>query len=55
MTKDVTPKDIDEMAKRWVELLLNHKLVNNGLELGNNKKVCKDRSVSKRKALSPRK
>jgi hypothetical protein len=47
--------DIDEVAKRWVELLLASNSTAGGLELGNNKKVCKDKSVSKRKTPSPRK
>lgn len=48
-------RDIDELAKRWVELLLTHVIGAEDLELGNSKKVCKDRVVSKRKALQPRK
>lgn len=53
-TKQIN-RDIDELAKRWVELLLTHVIGTEDLELGNNKKVCKDRVVSKRKALQPRK
>jgi hypothetical protein len=47
--------DIDEVAKRWVGLLLASTLTTDGLGLGNNNKVCKDKDVSKRKTPSPRK
>ncbi len=44
--------NVDELAEKWVDLLFSNTSV---LRLGNNKKVCKDRSVSKRKTPSPRK
>jgi len=43
---------VDDLAKKWIDLLFSSTAI---LRLGNNKKVCKDRVVKKRKASQPRK
>lgn len=47
--------DIDELAKKWVELLFENVLKYRNLELGNGKKVCKNNTIRQRKAPPPSK
>ena len=53
--EDSSSLDIDELAKKWVELLFNNIHKSDDVELGNNYRVCKDRVEVKRKVSPPRK
>jgi hypothetical protein len=50
-----SPLDIDELAKKWIELLFSSINKTEDIELGNDYRVCKDKVEVKRKVSPPRK